>query len=45
MIHRCYGVSVTFSAAPSGHGKSTCALSIAYYNAIQGKVVRLLWGS
>lgn len=34
--------SLSVLAAPSGHGKSTCALSIAYYNAIQGKVVDYL---
>lgn len=34
--------SLSVFAAPSGHGKSTCALSIAYYNAIQGKVVDYL---
>lgn len=34
--------SLSVFAAPSGHGKSTCALSIAYYNAIQGKVIDYL---
>ena len=34
--------SLSVLAAPSGHGKSTCALSIAYYNAIHGKVVDYL---
>jgi KaiC/GvpD/RAD55 family RecA-like ATPase len=34
--------SLSVLAAPSGHGKSTCALSIAYYNAIAGKVVDYL---
>ncbi len=34
--------SLSVFAAPSGHGKSTCALSIAYYNAIHGKVVDYL---
>ena len=34
--------SLSVLAAPSGHGKSTCALSIAYYNATQGKVVDYL---
>lgn len=34
--------SLSVLAAPSGHGKSTCAISIAYYNAIRGKVVDYL---
>jgi hypothetical protein len=34
--------SLSVLAAPSGHGKSTTALSIAYYNAISGKVVDYL---
>ena len=34
--------SLSVLAAPSGHGKSTTALSIAYYNAIAGKVVDYL---
>ena len=34
--------SLSVLAAPSGHGKSTCALYIAYYNAIHGKVVDYL---
>lgn len=34
--------SLSVLAAPSGHGKSTCALSIAYYNAIHGKVIDYL---
>ena len=34
--------SLSVLAAPSGHGKSTTALSIAYYNAVAGKVVDYL---
>lgn len=34
--------SLSVLAAPSGHGKSTCAISAGYYNAIQGKVVDYL---